>query len=278
MKDEFVSRHGKRTPVITDDMTDPARKPQIKKPHPRRKFIMPRISRRAKMVVLGCLVVAAIAAVVSADSVKRDYERQAAAMNRSIADAGKTTPSDNATAVAVANGLLSSLAAPTHCRVSGIDVISWYGPAKSARQDCQATAERYNRLRTALTDMRDTSSYIEHIHVILQKPLSHPGEAQFAIINDVSADWTAAHEALMKLVPPAPLRAVHDSLVARVLTLKDRWARLDQANQKRDIAGFKAAEADLAKPYEDLRQTGDELTTVLQKQQTAIMQAIVIPA
>ncbi|MFZ1812723.1 MAG: hypothetical protein WAU02_04405 [Candidatus Saccharimonadales bacterium] len=286
MSEGFTSRHGKYTAVVAEELQSsrptspaPARSSQSKKPRPRRKFAVPQIklSKRTWAIVASIVVIGGIAALLSADSVKRDYERQAAAMNRSIAEAGKQSPSDGASAVAVADTLLAALSAPTRCSVTGIDVISWYGPAKTARQDCQATAERYGRLRSAVSTLKSVALYTTSVDTALAPALASPRDGGYAIVSDYTAAWKKANEDIGALRPEASLQDAHASLATKVSAIRDAWQKLETASGKHDKAAFQSAETELGKAYEDLRGVADQLHGVLQRQQTAITEAISVP-
>ena len=289
MSDGFTSRHGKYTEVVAEELrrstpseqqpaANPGQNVQRKKSTSRRKLPRIRLSKKVWLVVVGCVAIALIAAWLSADSVKRDYERQAAAMNRSIADAGKQSPSDSATAVSVADTLLQALNAPSTCRVAGVDVVSWYGPAKTARQNCQAVAERYNRLKKAIADMKSIATYSGAVESAIAPPLAQPPDGNFAVIGEYASMWTKAHEDIGRIpTPSGSLASIHTALVSKTAAIKDAWVKLDTANTTRDKAGFQAAEAELGKAYEDIRTIATQLQAAIQQQQTIITQANATP-
>lgn len=289
MSEQYVNRHGKKTDVeealaglsateqrASQPMKHTSRVPKTVKP-PRRKLPRIRLSRNAWLMIGALVIIGAIAALVTADSVKRDYERQSAAMRRSISDAGKISPSEQASASTVAGTLLAALSAPTDCRVTGLDVISWYGPAKTARQDCQATSERYGRLKKAVSDMKVTSGYIEEVSALLSTPLALPTDDQFAIIAEYDDAWIKAYDSVSRLTPPSAVKDAHLLLVDRVGAIKTSWSKLHDANDKQDMTAFKSAETELTKSYETFRLSSSDLSSLLHKLQTTITQAIAIP-
>ncbi len=291
MSEGFTSRRGKYTTVVAEELqridaatqptTTPARKRTVLNSHPKRKFpkikIKIKLSARAWRVIAFVVIIVILAAWLSADSVKRDYERQAATMSRSIADAGTQLPSDSASAVSVADRLLGALHASSDCRVSGIDVISWYGPAKTARQQCQATAERYARLKAAITRLKSIASYADTIRSALGPALALPADGGYAIISDYAAAWKKACEDIDAIASDTVLRDLHASLRAKAHAVRDAWTVLDAANTARDKSAFQAAESALSSAYNEFRGVADQLHAHLQTEQSAITQASATP-
>lgn len=286
---QYVNRRGTKTDVeeALETLPSPSSRPATTSATAARRSVAPlkrrwrvphlKLSKRSRIIMVGLVVVACGAALVSADSIKRDYERQAAAMRRTISDASKLSPSEAASVVSVADTLSSALSAPSGCRVTGIDVISWYGPAKTARQDCQAVAERYGRLKTALGAMRATSDYLTQVTAVLSDAISLPADDQYAVIGNYVTAWTKAKDDLGKITVPSVAASAHSQLLARVTAIHAGWVALQTANSKQDAAAFTSAQTELTKSYEAFRTSATDVAALLGTAQTAVTQATATP-
>lgn len=280
MAEEFVSRRGKRTKVKGDDVvvTAPTSAQMPSAAHPpkprKKRKLRWKLSRRAGMAVSIVLLVAAVVSLVTADSVKRDYERQTAAMRRAISNAGKNIPSQNAGSVAVADTLLKLLSASSACRVNTIDIASWYGPARASRDDCRRTAERYQQLRTAVSSARDIGAYSDAVDRALAPALAPPSDGQYAIAGTYMEAWSTAVSQVRDLKPPEVLKPAHASLVPRVEAIAAAWTAMQQAITIHDASGFTTAEQALQQKYSDLRQSAAELSAVAATLQQRIDHAV----
>ncbi len=280
MSEEFVNRRGRKTKVndevaaaVPVDMTVQKPRSRIRLKFPAIRLPKVRISRRMMLIFAVALVVIGVIVLVGVDSVKRDYERQAAAMRRSILEAGKHIPSQDASALEVARQLRSGLTAPTTCRVTGLDVVSWYGPAKNARDDCVATARTYTELQTALRDMEAVSGYISTVGDALSAGLGAPSGGQYAIADDYVTSWAAAQEKIKHITPPPRVAQQHEALLRRVTSVLEAWQSMQQAMSNRSAEAFKSSEAKLQTAYTELRTSAVEIqatTTGLQSSITSL--------
>lgn len=278
---QFTNRHGKKVQVSDDEIfvnhstqlpiaqQNPA---PLAQGLPRKKRSLPKVklSKRALVTLLVLSAVVALAMLVTADSIKRDYESQTAAMKRTIIDRNKQSTSSETTPEKTIKNLRSSLTARSDCKVQGIDVVSWYGPAKTARQDCQETADRYKKLQLALDDMTVMAAYISTMNDILKTPLSGPSTGEYGIISEYSASWSDAVAALKKLTPPEILSSQHQNLVTKASAVSDVWNTLNEANNSRNTDAFKKAEAALNDRYSELRTVSDSFQTIILSTQTSI--------
>ncbi len=283
MSEEFVSRRGKRTKVDAESTPDQTPQPKQIQQRPKRQMIlkMPTISfpkitvsRRAKLGMVIAIVLLAVVTLVTADSVKRDYERQTAAMRRSVTETSKTISPASITAAKTIDNLLSSLNASTTCRVSGIDVVSWYGPAKQARVDCQNIAQRYTELRSSLSRMKEINTYLVDVTDALAPAVAQPADSQYAIAGDYVDSWAKALEKMRSVVVPKSLSSQHQTLLARVETVKKAWEAMQQALMSKDVDGFKQAETSLQTNYVELRKSADDIRTQLTTIQAEILSSV----
>ncbi len=278
---EYINRHGKKIRVNDDEvLAIDTSTPVIPDADKVKRRILPRLrvlnlprphlSRRT--VIFGGIVIlgVAVAVLVTADSVKRDYERQAAAMRRTVTDRSKQSLSAETSAANAIKSLRGALLASTSCKVSGIDVVSWYGPAKVAREDCQKTADNYRKLQLALDDMSVMTAYLETMSSALSPSVTIPAEQGFAVISEYAQNWNASIGSLEQIKPPPALNRQHQTLLAKASTLREAWDALVSANNARTIEGFKAAEAKLTESYTDFRTAADGIVVIIQSTQSSI--------
>lgn len=275
---QFTNRHGKKVQV-SDDEVVVEKLPPVKTsntdtyaPRTTKKKRLPkvRLSKRAWVTVFVMLVLVSVALLVTADSVKRDYESQTAAMKRTIAERGKQSTSTETAPDKTIAALRASLNARADCKVQGIDVVSWYGPAKDARQDCQETADRYKKLQLALDDMAAMATYTTEMNTILKVPLSAPGSGEFGIISEYAVTWEEALASLKNITPPEILSSQHAGLIAKVNAVSEAWNGLNAANNDRNATAFKTAETTLSDKYTELRTSADSMQTIIISTQTSI--------
>lgn len=276
---QFTNRHGKKVQVSDDEIIiNPSTQLPIAQQNvmpqglPRKKRSLPKfkLSKRAWVTLLVLGVVVALAMLVTADSVKRDYESQTAAMKRTILERNKQSAGTETTPEKTIQNLRAALSARADCKVQGIDVVSWYGPAKTARQDCQEAADRYKKLQLALDDMAVMATYISDMNEVLKTPLAGPSIGEYGIISEYAVSWEQAVDALKKLSPPEILSSQHQSLVAKAKTVSEAWNTLNEANNARNTEDFKKAEAALNDRYSELRTASDSFQTIITSTQTSI--------
>ncbi|MGB3023515.1 MAG: hypothetical protein WBB39_01785 [Candidatus Saccharimonadales bacterium] len=288
MAEEFVNRRGKRTTVTDEHMVSAVTEthvkpmPQRKKWRPSKKISTwlhrwPRMGLRSTVVAMVALLLFGVIVLVSADSAKRRYESLSVAMKNSITAAGSSVPSTDKKASDVAGILLASLSASTACTVSGIDVVSWYGPAKTARDDCRQTAERYTRLRSELATMRSYAEYLERVYTIVAPALAQPADGAYAIAGDYVDAWTTSTDQLRTIVPPSQFMTTHTTFTQRSEELRDAWVALQAALTTRDATAFTSSESKLTKAYDNFRAAAGDIQTILQKQQELITASQSIP-
>lgn len=215
-----------------------------------------------------------MATLVMADRVKRDYEQQTALMKRTVTERSQQSNSSDSSAETVIKTLASSLNASSDCKVQGLDVVSWYGPAKQAREDCQSTAKVYRQLQVSVDDMRALSVYMAAMDGALQPALEAPSSGEFAIIGDYSEAWNKAHDTLVALNPPEKIRAEHAKVVEKTAGVRDSWKALSDANGSRDRDAFTAAEKSLTDRYAELRTVADGLNASIMAVQKSIDSAV----
>ncbi len=289
---EYVNRHGKKikvkddvvekTPVTskkplsaTKTSTPRTTQPVIEKPvsSPQTKRWTPRTSSLAKKALLVCaglILLIVLVGLVTADSTKREYEQQTAAMKRSIFERSKQTSSTDTSTTAVIKSLRDSLSAKTDCRVQGIDVASWYGPAKQARVDCQKTADTYKKLQLSLDDMQSLAQYVENLDTALGTALAVQASGEFAAIGEYNTAWNNAVTALEKLAPPEMAKQTHTEIITKSKAARDAWAALAEANGSRNAESFTAAEKTLNERYSDIRTASVTLRTLVSSTQASI--------
>lgn len=278
---EFTNRHGKKVSVAGTENTSPVHEPAIKpvarpsKPGARtkRSWSLPKI-RLPKQVWLGLgglLLVGLLFGLISADSVKRSYERQTAAMKRSVTDRSKQLFSSEATTETMLKDLRASLKAPSDCHVDGLDIVSWYGPAHAARTACLATAEQYKKLQQSLNELAGISTYLNGLNDALASGLAMPAESGFAAIAEYEKAWSDGLEHLAKLTPPPAVQSSHAAIVAKAKPVRDAWNDLKTANTDQNADNFKAAEKKLGEAYNDFRSAASGVSQIINNEQKTIM-------
>jgi hypothetical protein len=280
---EFTNRHGKKVRVSDNEVAVEASSAPVIATKPaktksKRSFRVPkiRISKRTAIILVLVLAVGAVATIVMADGVKRDYEQQTALMKRTVTERSKQANSTDSSAETVIKTLASSLNASTECKVQGIDVVSWYGPAKEAREECQSTAVVYKQLQVSVDDMRALAVYMADMESALQPALASPTSGEFAIIGDYSEAWVVAHDALVALDPPEQIKSDHEQLVVKAAAIRDSWKALSDANAARDREAFTAAEKSLNDRYAEFRTVADGLNASIMTTQKSIDSAVII--
>ena len=274
----FTNRHGKKTRVrqtivapLKSKPKEKASKPGLPK-FPKKKFKFPKLKISKKVWLLLLLVLGLLATVMllTADSVKRDYERQASLMKRTVIDQSKQSFADQTSARQQVERLKQALSASTDCRVSSLDVVSWYGPARDARHKCQSTAEKYRNLQANLDDMEQLIIYADVITEALKTAQASPPADEFAVIDEYLARWQVAVEELEKIDPPQTLQSAHAKLIQGSRSLSGAWQTLQEANsgQKRDA--FNEAEKNLKDQYDAYRSLADDFDMVAQVIQSSI--------
>ncbi len=286
---EFTNRHGKKIRVkdgldekVSGNNKKAQRIPAVsQKPAPAKKLVSqppakprsPRVTALAKKAAFGfvaLIVVLVLVGLVTADSTKREYERQTTTMKRSIFERSKQTSSTDTSTTTVVNSLRHSLSAKTDCRVQGIDVASWYGPAKEARVDCQKTADTYKKLQLSLDDMKSLAQYVTSLDKALGAALSVQASGEFAVIGEYSTAWNDGVTALEKITPPEMARSAHAEIIAKSKAARDGWVALAEANGSRNAESFTAAETALNERYSDIRTASGGLRTLVASTQASI--------
>lgn len=278
---EFTNRHGKKIRVSDDavaaETTAPAKKiSSASATGPKRTFRMPkiRLSKRLVIILGLVLIIGAVATLVMADRVKRDYEQQTALMKRTVTERSHQSNSSDLSPETVIKTLASSLNASSDCKVQGLDVVSWYGPAKQAREDCQSTSKVYRQLQVSVDDMRALSVYMAAMVGALQPALEAPSSGEFAIISDYSESWNKAYDTLVALNAPEKIRAEHAKVVEKTVGVRDSWQALSDANGSRDRDAFTSAEKSLNDRYAELRTVADGLNASILTIQKSINSAV----
>ena len=288
MAEEFVSRRGKRTKVSQEEVVAPVATSEVQQESKRRRIFSQSATKRwrpglhlsPRVVIVGLIILLllVVIVIVAADSVKRDYEHQAVVMRNSIAAVDKNILSGDQKSSDVTASLLTSLGAVTDCKVAGLDVVSWYGPAKTARDDCLQTAARYQQLRGYVETMRSYALYLEQLDTILAPALAQPTDGQYAIASHYAEEWATAVDGLHGLTAPDMLSASHATLVARAEVLKSAWDKMQSSLVTRDNTGFKSAETERNKAYEDFRTIATDIQATISKLQESITSAQATPA
>lgn len=272
----YTNRHGTKMTVADDDVAQPVapQKPARVKPvRRRRRWNMPkiRLSKRVIVALASIIAVLALIGIVTSDSVKREYERQEAAMKRAVGDAGKLSPSQDASASSVGQSLIDILKrTPSDCKVSGIAIESWYGPARTARQNCEQTAKDYRALQVILGDFIEISQYLESVKAAMGPALDTKDEG-YAIIGDYMTAWKQAKDGLGTISVPDNLKADHTKLVGNIDHVAMLWQQLSDASVAQNTVNFKTAEADLKKAYDDFRTSFDGVKTKVTVTQSEIL-------
>ena len=274
---EYTNRRGKRVRVDEDDVVVTK---QTSAPKPVKRTIkLPRLpkvrlSRRFGMTLTVMAGIVLLAGIVTADSIKRDYERQTAVMKRTITDRSKQSSSNQSSALTSITQLKSALTARADCKVSGVDVVSWYGPAKTARETCQSTADAYTKLQTSLGDMETIARYLEATNTALDPALIPTTSGEFAIISDYRDAWRTTVVDLTAQTAPTVLKRQHETLTDKAKRVLDAWEALNTANNTHDAEAFRTAEKTLNERYSDFRTSSDALSVLAQSTQSSISRYI----
>ena len=276
---EYTNRRGKRVRVDEDDVVVTK---QTSAPKPVKRTIkLPRLpkvrlSRRFGMTLTVMAGIVLLAGIVTADSIKRDYERQTAVMKRTITDRSKQSSSNQSSALTSITQLKSALTARADCKVSGVDVVSWYGPAKTARETCQSTADAYTKLQTSLGDMETIARYLEATNTALDPALIPTTSGEFAIISDYRDAWRTTAADLTAQTAPTVLKRQHKTLIAKAQAVLEAWDALNTANNAHDTDAFRAAEKTLNERYSEFRTSSDALSVLAQSTQSSITRYIAL--
>lgn len=276
---EYTNRRGKRVRVDEDDVVVTK---QTSAPKPVKRTIkLPRLpkvrlSRRFGMTLTVMAGIVLLAGIVTADSIKRDYERQTAVMKRTITDRSKQSSSNQSSALTSITQLKSALTARADCKVSGVDVVSWYGPAKTARETCQSTADAYTKLQTSLGDMETIARYLEATNTALDPALIPTTSGEFAIISDYRDAWRTTVVDLTAQTAPTVLKRQHKTLIAKAQAVLEAWDALNTANNAHDTDAFRAAEKTLNERYSEFRTSSDALSVLAQSTQSSITRYIAL--
>lgn len=277
--EKFVNRHGRRMRVSADEQAvaesqrpaaKPVKPPKTAKAWPRLHLPRIRLGKRTALVLAAVIAVCLAALLVTADGVKRDYERQTATMKRSVATRSQQAISSETSPEKAITNLRKSLSAPTTCNTNGLDIVSWYGPAKSARDDCRKTAATYHKLQTALDNMHAAAMYLHSVNSTLDKALASPADGGYGIISDYADAWTQAADALGSVNPPDGLRAAHTTLRDKTTAVRDAWVALHETNTNQKADEFKAAEQVLTEQYNAFRGAFDSAQGAITSTQTTI--------
>lgn len=280
--EKFVNRHGHRMRVEASPEPSLRKKDQPKAAvaseqapvRSKRSWPRLRISKRVILPLVILVVVGIITMLVTADSVKRGYERQTAAMKRSVFERSKQSASSETATETIVSDLRRSLQAPAGCTSSGLDVVSWYGPAKAAREECQSTASAYQKLQRSLDDMLAVAQYMKQTRAQLGNAISAPSSGGFGGINEYTEAWTQAADGLGKLTPPESLRLSHQTLVGKTTAVRDAWTALRDANASQKSDEFRAAEIRLNEQYTAFRGSADGIQDIVNSIQSSIMQYV----
>mgnify|MGYP006052529067 CR=1 FL=1 len=276
---EYTNRRGKRVRVDEDDVVVTK---QTSAPKPVKRTIkLPRLpkvrlSRRFGMTLTVMAGIVLLAGIVTADSIKRDYERQTAVMKRTVTDRSKQSSSNQSSALTSITQLKSALTARADCKVSGVDVVSWYGPAKTARETCQSTADAYTKLQTSLGDMETIARYLEATNTALDPALIPTTSGEFAIISDYRDAWRTTVVDLTAQTAPTVLKRQHKTLIAKAQAVLEAWDALNTANNAHDTDAFRAAEKTLNERYSEFRTSSDALSVLAQSTQSSITRYIAL--
>ncbi len=278
--DQFVNRRG-RKPSTNELVSVPTRSQQAttkSRPNASADFFrhLKRIltpARRRKFLFVGGVVaiILIVILIVTADSVKRDYDRQTMAMRRNVTELSKLSPNPGESTSAQLSNLAASLTAKISCRPSAIDVASWYGPAKGAREACQLTAKEYTQLKTALVSAHEYAVYVEAVHEALRPALAQPSESQFAIPQDYQETWSKTNESIIQLHPPKNFEDAHGTLVDRIGAIVAAWLALTSANANQQATAFTEAEKSLQQAYVELRETSALFQSEITRTQAEIL-------
>lgn len=267
----FVNRHGKKLDI--ESAVDEIENQTVVKPapvqqlntisKPRRLFPKLRISKKVVLVLVILIVAIAASALLVADSKKRDYLQQTAAMKTSVKNISSRVSSTETSAKDAIKGITSQLTAPTTCAGSNNFVTTVYSPAKQAADECIQTATLYTKLKTSLAVMNNVVTYLDMQKGILAVALAGPSDGAYAEIPAEASTWKDSYDKLLKITPPTQAAAVYQLLVGRVKSVVDGWSGLSTAQNAQDASAFTAAETNLTKAYENLRTSGDDFNQVL---------------
>jgi hypothetical protein len=276
---EYTNRRGKRVRVDEDDVVVTKQTSALKPV--KRTIKLPRLpkvslSRRFGMTLTVMAGIVLLAGIVTADSIKRDYERQTAVMKRTITDRSKQSSSNQSSALTSITQLKSALTARADCKVSGVDVVSWYGPAKTARETCQSKADAYTKLQTSLGDMETIARYLDETSSALEPALIPTASGEFAIISDYRDAWRTAVVDLTAQTAPTVLKRQHETLIAKAQAVLGAWDALNTANNAHDTDAFRAAEKTLNERYSEFRTSSDALSVLAQSTQSSITRYIAL--
>ncbi len=79
---------------------------------------------------------------------------------------------------------------------------------------------------------------------------------------------------MRSVVVPKSLSSQHQTLLARVETVKKAWEAMQQALMSKDVDGFKQAETSLQTNYVELRKSADDIRTQLTTIQAEILSSV----
>lgn len=278
-EDKFTNRHGHRVNVEKTDNAEVSKKmlptagntsQAAAQAHAKRRFLRIRLSKKLVIPLLVVAGIGILAMFVTADSVKRDYERQTAAMRHTVAERGKQAMSSETAAASAATDLRHALSASTSCKTTGPDVVSWYGPAKQAREECQTTAEHYKKLQNAVDDMTAVAGYLQSANGLLNNAIAAPNDGGFAIIGDYADSWNQAVDGLQKLSPPESLKSSHQVLMQKSTAVRDAWNNVRDTYGAQKTDEFTASETKLSEAYADFRTSADPIHAVINSLQSSM--------
>lgn len=224
--------------------------------------IKPRFSKKLLLILLVLLVVLGLGVVMIADATKRGYERQTAAMKRNVNDLTTKTFSTEISARDAIKGISSQLTADSTCSGNEL-VLQFYSAAQQTHQECVETAKAYKGLHSSVTAMSQMVDYLDKQKVILQDALTPPQNGAFAEIPQELEVWQTAYDKLLFLSAPAPVKDIHTNLTKNVQEVLASWQAIQNAHNAQDAAAFAEGEARLAKAYEALRVSGEEIEGVV---------------
>lgn len=225
-------------------------------------------------VVAGLVITAGIL-LIMADGARRDYDRQASALQSRIQNIATKPSSTETPAKTVTEGLLGELRTDDACTVSQpSELVDVFTPAREARDSCRQIYESYREVVDATQVMHELVLYLEEQHAVIAPALAPPANDAFAEIGSMSARWAETRAALQQIQPPQIAQTAHIALSDQVTTVADAWGGLAAAYAAQQPDAFTSAEASLTRAYEALRASHAGFSQLIGQQQTRLNQAV----
>lgn len=225
--------------------------------------------------VVLLLIIAAGIVVIFADGARREYDRQASAIQNLVRTAATTPSSTEISASAAIEGVLKQLESSDTCQVSQPrQLIDLYPPAREAATRCQRVFADHVAVKESVRSMQQTVVYLEQQNKALAPALARPADDAFAQIDVMQAAWGETLKTLEGMQAPSVAQAQHEALLERVRQISEQWTALTTANGAQQREAFVAAETALTTAYESLRTSQEGFRQLLDEQQAAINEAV----